>query len=154
MLSPSESNSSNFFYSRPASLIYCLSWILSLAINSYSFSTVAVIYGFRSPILWIRIFIRLYLISLLSFIIKELPFQLFKIVFLIVKLVVSFVSNPTTKSQSNMQCGFFLYIIIAEKLTVLQLLSCKDNKLTTRRGSLFVMDLSFYVLNRVGGFNI
>ena len=102
----------------------------------------------------IGVFILLELISLLSIKIVKLPFRLFKIVFLRVKLFVIFVPEPTSKSQSKMQGGLFLYIIIAEKLTVLQLLSCKDNKLTIRRSSLFVDDLSFYILNRVGGFNI
>jgi hypothetical protein len=63
-------------------------------------------------------------------------------------------SEASSKSQDQMESGFFLNIVVREGSSVFQLLSGEDESLLIWGDSFLVLDLSLHVLNGVRSLNI
>merc|ERR1719487_803969 len=62
--------------------------------------------------------------------------------------------HSTSKAKDQMQSTFFLDIVVRQGAPVFQLFACKDQPLLVGWNSLFVLDLSFYVVDRVASLHI
>merc|ERR1712013_281637 len=62
--------------------------------------------------------------------------------------------HATAKTKDKMKSGLLLNVVVAQGASILQLLSGKDETLLIWRNALFVLDLSLYVFNSVGRFNV
>jgi len=61
---------------------------------------------------------------------------------------------PSAQTQHQVQRRFLLNVVIAQRATILKLLSGKDEALLIGRDSFFVLDLGLDVVNRIGRFDI
>jgi len=70
-----------------------------------------------------------------------------------VDLLFALLSAPT-ETQHQVQRGFFLDIVIAQRSAIFELFTGKDEALLIRRNSLLVLDLSFHIVDGVAGLHI
>jgi len=56
--------------------------------------------------------------------------------------------------ENQMQCRFFLNIVIRQRTTILQLLACKYKLLLIRWDIFLILNFLFYILNAIGPINI
>lgn len=57
--------------------------------------------------------------------------------------------EPAAQPQDEMERGFLLDVVVGEGAPVLELLAGEDEALLVRRDALLVLDLGFYIVNRV-----
>merc|ERR1712165_244329 len=62
--------------------------------------------------------------------------------------------HTTTETQHQVECGFFLDVVIAQSATILELLSSKDETLLIWWDTLLVLDFSFDILDGVRWLNL
>ena len=62
--------------------------------------------------------------------------------------------HSSSKSENQMECRFFLDVVVGESSSVLELLSGEDESLLIWWDSLFVLDLSFDVFDGVSWLNV
>jgi hypothetical protein len=62
--------------------------------------------------------------------------------------------GPTPEAQDEVQCGFFLDVVVRERAPVLQLFARENNPLLVDWHTLYIGYLLFYRLNCVCGFNV
>jgi len=60
----------------------------------------------------------------------------------------------TAQPQNKVERRLLLDIVVTQRPTVLELLSCEDETLLVRRDALLVLDLLLNILNAVTGLNI
>ena len=53
-----------------------------------------------------------------------------------------------------MESGLLLDVIVGESATVLQLLSSEDETLLVRRNAFLILDLCFYIVDGIAGFDL
>ena len=61
--------------------------------------------------------------------------------------------HAATETKDEMECGFFLDIVVPKRAAVLELLAGEDDPLLVRWYTLLVLDLTFNHVNCVGGFH-
>jgi hypothetical protein len=61
--------------------------------------------------------------------------------------------HTATKTEDEMEGGFFLDIVIRKGATVLKLLTSKDQALLVRGNALLVLDLGLDIVDSIGGLN-
>merc|ERR1712036_144663 len=61
--------------------------------------------------------------------------------------------HTTSQSQDQMECRFFLDVVVTQGSSIFQLLSSKDKTLLIWRNSLFVLDFGFDIFDCVRSFN-
>merc|ERR1711933_257190 len=64
------------------------------------------------------------------------------------------ISNSSTKTENKMKGGFFLNVVITQSSSIFKLLTSKNQTLLIRRNTLFVLDLSLYIINGIRRFHI
>ena len=62
--------------------------------------------------------------------------------------------HTTSKSEDQMESGFFLDVVIGEGSTVFELFSSENESLLIWRNTFLILDLSFDVFDSVSWFNI
>ena len=62
--------------------------------------------------------------------------------------------HTTSKSKDQMECGFFLDVVVGEGSAVFELFTSEDESLLIWRNTFLILDLSFDILNGVCWFNI
>merc|ERR1711871_1501590 len=63
-------------------------------------------------------------------------------------------SEATTEPQHEVQCRFFLNVVVRKRPAILELLACEDQTLLVRWNAFLVLDLSLHIVNCVGGLDI
>jgi hypothetical protein len=62
--------------------------------------------------------------------------------------------HTTTETQDEMEGGLLLNVVVREGPAVLKLLSSEDKALLVRRDSFLVLDLGFYIVDGIRGFDL
>merc|ERR1712038_1080241 len=62
--------------------------------------------------------------------------------------------HTTTETQHQMECGFFLDVVIAQSAAILELFSSEDKTLLIWWDSFFVLDLSFDIFDGIRWLNL
>merc|ERR1719326_1732729 len=62
--------------------------------------------------------------------------------------------HATPETKDKMQSGFFLDIVIRQCTAIFQLLTSKNKPLLVRWDTLLILNLGFYIVNRIGSFDV
>jgi hypothetical protein len=62
--------------------------------------------------------------------------------------------HSTSKTQTQVEGGLLLDVVVGESATIFELLSGKDESLLIGRDTLLVLNLGLDVLDRVAGFDL
>ncbi len=62
--------------------------------------------------------------------------------------------HSSSKSQHQVQSGFFLDVVVRQGSAVFQLFSGENQSLLVRRNSFLVLDFGFHVFDRVAGLHV
>merc|ERR1712073_22856 len=62
--------------------------------------------------------------------------------------------HSSSKSENQMESGFFLNVIIRQSSAIFKLLASKDQPLLIWGNSFFVLNFGFHVLNGIRGLNL